>query len=75
MCGAASLQESREEYIRTLEVMNQMKESMDKRTDNLKEGQPTEDRTSRTTNRAYSGECGRLGLLRPLLFRGWPPGV
>ena len=37
MCGALGRQESNEEYMRTLEVMNQTKERIVKKVDNLEE--------------------------------------
>ena len=67
MCGAASRQVSTEEYTRTLEVMNQTKERIERTTDNLKERQHIGERTSRITNREYNRELGRLGLLRALV--------
>lgn len=66
-CGAANRQESSEEYMRTLEVMNQTNERIDKRTDNLEDGQRVDNgKTPSVTNRAYNGEWGRLELLRAL---------
>lgn len=68
-CGAENRQESSEEYMRTLEVMNQTNERIDKRTDNLGDLQRVDNGVaSRVTNRAYNGEWGRLGLLRALFL-------
>lgn len=66
-CGAEIRQESSEEYMKTLEVMNQMNERIDKRTDNLEGCQhgATGD-ISGATDRAYNGEWGSSGLLRAL---------
>ena len=49
-----------------LEVMNQTNERVDKRKENLEERERHADGTRKITNRAYNGEWGRLGLLRPL---------
>lgn len=65
-CGAASRQESIEEYKRILEVINQTNERVERRKENLEGCQRDGDGIYRTTNRAYNGECGRLGLLRPV---------
>lgn len=62
-CGAANRQESIEEYMKTLEVMNQVKERIDKRTDNLEERQRVGDGTSRITNRENKEESEGSGLL------------
>ena len=56
-CGAEIRQESSEEYMKTLEVMNQMNERIDKRTDNLGGCQRVANGSvSGVTNRAYNGE-------------------
>jgi len=56
-CGADSRQESSEEYMRTLEMMNQTNERIDRTTDNLEGRQCVDNgRGSRVTNRAYNGE-------------------
>ena len=66
-CGAESRQESSEEYMRALEVMNQTNERIDRTTDNLEDRQRiVNGRGFRVTNRAYSGEWGRLTLFRAL---------
>lgn len=49
--------------MKTLEVMNQVKERIDKRTDNLEERQRVGDGTSRITNRENKEESEGSGLL------------
>ena len=56
-CGEEIRQVSSEEYMKTLEAINQTNERIDKRTDNLEDSQRVWGGSiPRVTNRAYSGE-------------------
>ena len=56
-CGEEIRQVSSEEYMKTLEAINQTNERIDKRTDNLENRQHVGSGTiSGVTNRAYNGE-------------------